>query len=72
VASAQRSLVDHALSRMNLGAWAVLEVTGDKKPDIFSQVPNDYKINSTSTDSSQKEMTTSEKKSGIMPEMGGH
>lgn len=39
-------LVDHALSRMNKGAWAVLEVTGDKNPDIYSQVPNDYKINS--------------------------
>ena len=31
-------LVDHALARMNLGAWAVLEVTGDKNPDIYSQV----------------------------------
>lgn len=39
-------LVDHALARMNKGAWAVLEVTGDKNPDIYSQVPNDYKINS--------------------------
>jgi nitrite reductase (NO-forming) len=31
-------LVDHALARMNKGAWAVLEVTGDKNPDIFSPV----------------------------------
>jgi nitrite reductase (NO-forming) len=31
-------LVDHALARMNKGAWAVLEVTGDVKPDIFSPV----------------------------------
>jgi len=29
-------LVDHALSRMNKGAWAVLEVTGDAQPEIFS------------------------------------
>jgi nitrite reductase (NO-forming) len=47
-------LVDHALSRMNKGAWAVLEVTGDKQPDIYSQVPNDYMINSSSTGASQK------------------
>ena len=31
-------LVDHALARMNKGAWAVLEVTGDENPDIFSPV----------------------------------
>lgn len=31
-------LVDHALARMNKGAWAILEVTGDKNPDIFSPV----------------------------------
>ncbi len=31
-------LVDHALARMNKGAWAVLEVTGDPQPDIFSAV----------------------------------
>lgn len=29
-------LVDHALARMNKGAWAVLEVSGDENPDIFS------------------------------------
>ncbi len=28
-------LVDHALARMNKGAWAVLEVTGDENKDIF-------------------------------------
>lgn len=33
-------LVDHALSRMNLGAWAQLDVTGDARPDIYSQIPN--------------------------------
>lgn len=32
-------LVDHALARMNKGAWAVLEVTGDEQPDIFTGVP---------------------------------
>ncbi len=31
-------LVDHALARMNKGAWAVLEVAGPDQPDIFSQV----------------------------------
>ncbi|MCC6323442.1 nitrite reductase, copper-containing [Candidatus Nomurabacteria bacterium] len=31
-------LVDHALARMNKGAWAVLEVTGEENPTIFKQV----------------------------------
>ncbi len=31
-------LVDHALARMNKGAWAVLEVSGPENPEIFSQV----------------------------------
>ncbi|MFO0719008.1 MAG: copper-containing nitrite reductase [Candidatus Paceibacterota bacterium] len=34
-------LVDHALARMNKGAWAVLDVTGDPNPDIFSPVGNE-------------------------------
>ncbi|PIQ77287.1 nitrite reductase, copper-containing [Candidatus Peregrinibacteria bacterium CG11_big_fil_rev_8_21_14_0_20_46_8] len=29
-------LVDHALARMNKGAWAVLEVSGNENPDIFA------------------------------------
>ncbi len=33
-------LVDHALARMNKGAWAVLEVTGDENLEIFSAVKN--------------------------------
>lgn len=33
-------LVDHALARMNKGAWAILEVTGDKNPELFSPVEN--------------------------------
>jgi hypothetical protein len=57
---------------MNLGAWAVLEVSGDKQPDIYSQIPNDYKINSTSIESSQKEVSTGIKTEGVMPEMEGH
>lgn len=66
-------LVDHALARMNMGAWAVLEVTGDKNPDIYSQVPNDYKINSSSTDSSQKEVVDGAKTEyGTMPKMNSH
>jgi nitrite reductase (NO-forming) len=31
-------IVDHALARMNKGAWAILEVTGDASPDLFSSV----------------------------------
>ncbi len=31
-------LVDHALARMNKGAWAVLEVTGSEDPSIFSAI----------------------------------
>ncbi len=31
------TLVDHALARMNKGAWAILEVEGAKQPEIFSQ-----------------------------------
>ncbi len=31
-------LVDHALARMNKGAWAVLEVTGPEKPEIFKKI----------------------------------
>lgn len=34
-------LVDHALARMNKGAWAVLEVTGSSTPEIFSPVDGD-------------------------------
>jgi nitrite reductase (NO-forming) len=34
-------LVDHALARMNKGAWAVLEVTGDKQPEIFAPITTD-------------------------------
>ena len=49
-------LVDHALARMNMGAWAVLDVAGERNPDIYSQVPNDYKINSTLKDISQQEI----------------
>lgn len=28
-------LVDHALARMNKGAWAIIQVTGEENPDIF-------------------------------------
>jgi len=28
-------IVDHALARMNKGAWATLEVSGENQPDIF-------------------------------------
>jgi nitrite reductase (NO-forming) len=59
-------LVDHALARMNKGAWAVLEVSGDKQPDIYSQVPNDYTINSGVTTTPQKETTKMDSMSGMM------
>ncbi|MCA9301465.1 nitrite reductase, copper-containing [Candidatus Saccharibacteria bacterium] len=39
------TIVDHALARMNKGAWAVLEVEGDDQLDI-------YKSTSTNTDTS--------------------
>ena len=31
-------LVDHALARMNKGAWAVMEVAGEDRPDIYRPV----------------------------------
>ncbi len=31
-------LVDHALARMNKGAWAVLEVSGKQNPEIFGSI----------------------------------
>jgi nitrite reductase (NO-forming) len=58
-------LVDHALARMNKGAWAVLEVTGDKQPDIYSQVPNDYTINSSTTIAPQEESAKMDSMSGM-------
>lgn len=36
-------LVDHALARMNKGAWAVLEVTGEENPAIYSSVKGSAK-----------------------------
>ncbi len=36
-------LVDHALARMNKGAWAVLEVTGPENKEIFSSVETNTK-----------------------------
>jgi nitrite reductase (NO-forming) len=35
-------IVDHALARMNKGAWAVLEVTGQEDSDIFSSMENKH------------------------------
>ncbi len=32
------TLVDHALARMNKGAWAILDVKGDANPDVFRQL----------------------------------
>lgn len=34
----QYLLVDHALARMNKGAWAVLNVAGEESPDIFTEI----------------------------------
>lgn len=42
-------LVDHALARMNKGAWAILEVEGDPSPEIFkSNNANDSNKSETS------------------------
>ncbi len=35
-------LVDHALARMNKGAWAVLEVSGKSNPEVFSPVVSEH------------------------------
>lgn len=37
-------LVDHALARMNKGAWAVLQVEGDSSPDIIKEGATDSEI----------------------------
>jgi nitrite reductase (NO-forming) len=39
-------LVDHALARMNKGAWAVLDVSGEPQPGIYTQVGGDGKAQS--------------------------
>jgi len=44
-------LVDHALARMNKGAWAVLEVSGDDNPEIFKAVTNGSTSDGASKDS---------------------
>jgi nitrite reductase (NO-forming) len=31
-------LVDHALARMNKGAWAIMKVEGDERPEVYAQV----------------------------------
>lgn len=31
-------LVDHALARMNKGAWAIIEVEGEAQPDIYAPI----------------------------------
>lgn len=31
-------LVDHALARMNKGAWAIIKVTGEPNPEIFQEI----------------------------------
>lgn len=35
-------LVDHALARMNKGAWAILEVEGTSSPDIYAPVSGNH------------------------------
>lgn len=37
-------LVDHALARMNKGAWAIIEVDGEPRPDIYA--PGDQFVES--------------------------
>ena len=31
-------VVDHALSRMNKGAWAIIEVEGEDRPDLYRTI----------------------------------
>lgn len=42
-------LVDHALARMNKGAWAVLEVSGPEAPEIFTSIGDNTKYEKTHT-----------------------
>lgn len=45
-------LVDHALARMNKGAWAIIEVEGEPRPDIYaptSLFKYDYQVTSEET-----------------------
>ena len=35
-------LVDHALSRLDRGAWGAIEVTGNENPDIFKGEPDQH------------------------------
>ncbi len=30
-------LVDHALARLDRGAWGILEVEGEENPDVYKQ-----------------------------------
>ncbi len=46
-------IVDHALARMNKGAWAVLEVSGEPRPAIFSAVSSGVEISDTHMHASQ-------------------
>ncbi len=38
-------IVDHALARMNKGAWAVLDVIGEENRDVFQGVSSDINTN---------------------------
>lgn len=46
------TLVDHALARMNKGAWAILDVAGDASPEVIRQL-GENTSSSTQHDSSQ-------------------
>ncbi len=59
----QYLLVDHALSRMNLGAWAVLDVTGDVNEDVYSEVPNPSVLENSVTKIKETATTTKKVKS---------
>ncbi len=38
-------LVDHALARMNKGAWAVLKVEGNENPEVFQKIDTEGAVN---------------------------
>ncbi|MBI5456626.1 nitrite reductase, copper-containing [Candidatus Kaiserbacteria bacterium] len=35
-------LVDHALARLDKGAWGTLQIVGESRPDIFEGIPSTY------------------------------
>lgn len=47
-------LVDHALARMNKGAWAIIEVEGEPRPDIYA--PSDQFVETVVSEAKPEEV----------------